>query len=159
MALRKSVLEAVLRVARLREQQAAAQAQRERKRLHDALAAATQLDQFAAEYRGDVSRLLEQGSAAAGLMQNTFEFSRRLETTAQQQRETSEPLKLRAAEAGKIHQDHKLRLDGLEKIERIEKRKALQALFMRESRETEDSIASRLSGRSTAVSAHRGGLA
>jgi len=144
MALRKSVLDAVLRVARLREQQAAAQAQRERKRLNDALSAATQLDQFAAEYRGDVSRLMAQGSAAVSLMQNTFEFARRLESTAEQQRETSEPLKLRADDASKAHQSFKLRLDGLEKIERIERRKALQALFARESRETEDSVTSRL---------------
>ncbi|NBT76627.1 MAG: hypothetical protein EBT15_11825 [Betaproteobacteria bacterium] len=159
MALRKSVLEAVLRVARLREQQAAAQAQRERKRLHDAVAAAAQLDDFAAEYRGDVSRLLEQGTAVVGLVQNTFEFARRLEATAQEQREASEPLKIRAVEAGKIHQDHKLRLDGLEKIERIEKRRALQALFARESRETEDSVSSRLFGRGTRQSPSRSGLA
>jgi len=144
MALRKSVLEAVLRVARLREQQAAAQAQRERKRLHDALAAASQLDQFASEYRGDVFRLMEQGASNVSLMQNTFEFARRLEATAEQQRETSEPFKERAVEAGKNHQALKLRLDGLEKIERIEKRKALQELFSRESREMEDSVTSRL---------------
>ena len=144
MALRKSVLEAVLRVARLREQQAAAQAQRERKRLHDALSAATQLDQFAAEYREDVSRLMEQGASTVGRMQATFEFARRLEATADQQRETSEPLKERAVEAGKAHQALKLRLDGLEKLELIEKRRALQELFARESRETEDSVTARL---------------
>jgi flagellar biosynthesis chaperone FliJ len=144
MALRKSVLDAVLRVARLREQQAAAQAQRERKRLLDALSAATQLDQFAAEYRNDLSRLMQQGESSVGLVQNTFEFSRRLEATAEQQRETSEPLKELVVQAGKVHQSYKLRLDGLEKIERMEKRRALQELFARESRETEDSVSSRL---------------
>lgn len=144
MALRKSVLDAVLRVARLREQQAAANAQRERKRLHDALLAANQLDQFAAEYRGDVLRLMSQGTSTIGLMQNTFEFARRLESTADQQRDTTEPMRLRVLDLGKAHQALKLRLDGLEKIERIEKRRALEAIFSRESRETEDSVTSRL---------------
>lgn len=144
MALRKSVLEAVLRVARLREQQAAAQAQRERKRLNDALSAATQLDQFASEYRGDLARLMEQGAAGVRSLQNTFEFSRRLESTANVQREASEPLKTLVMDAAKVHQAFKLRLDGLEKIERIEKRRELQRLFARESRETEDSLNARL---------------
>jgi hypothetical protein len=54
-------------------------------------------------------------------------------------------------EAGKAHQALKLRLDGLEKIERIEKRKALEELFSRESRETEDSVTSRLFRRASQV--------
>ena len=113
------------------------------------MSAASQLDQFAAEYRGDVFRLMEQGASNVSLMQSTFEFARRLEATAEQQRETSEPLKERAVEAGKAHQALKLRLDGLEKLERLEKRRALQELFGRESRETEDSVTSRLFRRAT----------
>ena len=153
MALRKSVLDAVLRVARLREQQAAANAQRERKRLLDALSAANQLDQFASEYRADVSRLMAEGASTVGLMQNTFEFARRLESTADQQRETSEPIRLRVVDLAQAHQSLKLRLDGLEKIERIEKRRALEALFARESRETEDSVTSRIFRRDKDVQA------
>jgi len=144
MALRKSSLKAVLRVARLREQQAAAHAQRERKRLHDALSAAMQLDQFAAEYRFDLEQQMLKGQGSVGHLQNILSFARRLETTAAQQREASEPQRLRSIEAGKFHQSAKLRLDGLEKIERIEKRRELQELFGREARETEDSVTSRL---------------
>jgi flagellar biosynthesis chaperone FliJ len=94
---------------------------------------------------------MEQGESSVSLMQNTFEFARRLEATAEQQRETSEPLKEKVVEAGKAHQALKLRLDGLEKIERIERRKALQELFSRESRETEDSVTSRLFRRASQV--------
>jgi len=144
MAMRKSALKAVLRVARLREQQAAAHAQRERKKLHDALAAATQLEHFAEEYRSDLARLMEQGKSAVGFMQNTLDFALRLATTASQQREASEPQRVRSLEAGQHHQSAKLRLDGLEKIDRIEKRRELIELFAREARETEDSVTSRL---------------
>jgi len=144
MAMRKSALRAVLRVARLREQQAAALAQRERKRLHDALAAANQLDQFAGEYRADLARQMLQGQGTAGFMQATLDFALKLESTASQQREASEPQRLRSHEAGQLHQTAKLRLDGLEKIERVEKRRELLELFGREARETEDSVTSRL---------------
>jgi flagellar biosynthesis chaperone FliJ len=144
MAMRKNALKAVLRVARLREQQAAAHAQRERKRLHDALAAAAQLDQFAEEYRSDLAQLMLKGHGAVGFMQNTLDFALRLQTTASQQREASEPQRLRSQEAGQAHQTAKLRLDGLEKIERVEKRRELATLFGREARETEDSVTSRL---------------
>ena len=142
--IRKGALKAVLRVARLREQQAAAQAQRERKRLHDALAAASQLDQFAQEYRADLAQLMEKGQGSVRFMQNTLDFALRLEATASQQREESEPQRLRSLDAGLIHRNAKLRLDGLEKIERVEKRRELIQLFGREARETEDSVTSRL---------------
>jgi len=142
--IRKSALKAVLRVARLREQQAAAQAQRERKRLHDVLAAASQLDQFAQEYRADLAQMMEKGQGSVRFMQNTLDFALRLQTTASQQREASEPQRLRALDAGQVHQAAKLRLDGLEKIERVEKRRELMELFGREARETEDAVTSRL---------------
>lgn len=144
MVIRKSALKAVLRVARLREQQAAAQAQRERKRLHDALAAASQLDQFAQEYRDDLAKLMERGESSVRFMQTTLDFALRLESTASQQREASEPQRVRTRDAGQAHQAAKLRLDGLEKIERVEKRRELTELFGREARETEDSVTARL---------------
>ncbi|NDC03374.1 MAG: hypothetical protein EBZ81_10550 [Betaproteobacteria bacterium] len=144
MAIRQTALNAVLRVARLREQTAATQAQRERKRLNDALGAADQLDQFAVEYRAEVADLLSKGSSTVGQLRATFDFAMRLEQTADQQREGMQAQKQRVAEFSALHQSAKLRLDGLEKIARAELRKRRQEQQQVEARETEDSITSRL---------------
>jgi flagellar biosynthesis chaperone FliJ len=142
--LRKQALDAVLRVARLREQQAAAVAQRERQQLNDAIAAANQLDQFASEYRKDLSEALESDRGRAPDLVRVLEFARKLESTAQDQRQASQPLKLRAAESMEKYYALRLKLDGLEKLELQMKSRLRQELSLRESRETEDAIASRL---------------
>ncbi|NBT06196.1 MAG: hypothetical protein EBS54_05520 [Betaproteobacteria bacterium] len=144
MALRKQALEAVLRVARLREQQAAAHAQRERKKLYDAVGAASQLVQFAEEYRSDLPKILARGQARTPELVNTLEFARKLESTAQEQRLASEPQRQLAEAAVAQHRALKLRLDGLEKLERRSRIEAMAEVLLREVRENEDAVASRL---------------
>ena len=144
MALRRQALEAVLRVARLREQQAAAQAHRERKKLFDAVGAARQLDQFAEEYRSDLPRIMSRGHALPSELVNTLEFARKLESTAHEQRIASEPQRQITEAAVAQHQALKLRLDGLEKLERRARSDELAEMQLREVRENEDAVSSRL---------------
>ncbi|NBT06265.1 MAG: hypothetical protein EBS54_05900 [Betaproteobacteria bacterium] len=144
MALRKQALEAVLRVARLREQQAAAQAQRERKKLFDAVGAASQLVQFAEEYRSDLPKILARGQARTSELVNTLEFARKLESTAHEQRLASEPQRQIAEAAVAQHRALRLRLDGLEKLERRVRVEAMAEGLLREVRENEDAVTSRM---------------
>lgn len=146
--IRKQAIEAVLRVTRLKEQQAAAVAQRERKKLNDAIVAANQLDHFADEYRNDLSTGIGAERVRPMNLMRILDFARKLESTAQEQRIASEPLKLRALEAMETYYTLRLRLDGLEKLERQTRLAWRRAVEAQETRETEDSIASRL-GRSS----------
>ncbi|NBP40455.1 MAG: hypothetical protein EBV34_18880 [Betaproteobacteria bacterium] len=67
-----------------------------------------------------------------------------MESTAQEQRLASEPQRQLAEAAVAQHRALKLRLDGLEKLERRSRIEAMAEVLLREVRENEDAVASRL---------------
>jgi flagellar biosynthesis chaperone FliJ len=144
MAIRKSVIHAALRISKLREQSAAAKAQRALRALNEAIGAADQLEAFAADYRRDAVRLVGLPEVDLSLILSTRTFADKLQETAGSQRELMQPLREQVDGLTREHYATKRRLEGVEKIARRIQQDEVNGLMMKEAKEVEDNLASRL---------------
>jgi flagellar biosynthesis chaperone FliJ len=145
MAIRKSVIYAALRIGKLREQSAAAKAQRSLRALNEAVGAANQLEAFASDYRRDAAQLVSLSTVDLALILSTKTFADKLDDTAVSQRQLMQPLREQVDFLTKEHYAVKRRLEGVEKIASRIRQEEISGIMMREAREVEDSFASRLS--------------
>ena len=144
MPIRKSVIQAALRIGRLREQKAAAQAQRGLRSLNEAVEAARQLQGFAADYRRDAAQLGSETTVDLSQLLNTKKFADKLEETAMTQLQLAQPLREQVYLLAKEHYAMKRRLEGVEKIALRLYQEELLSIRLKESKEVEDNLAARL---------------
>jgi len=145
MAIRKSVIYAALRIGKLREQSAAAKAQRSLRALNEAVGAANQLEAFASDYRRDAAQLASTSTVDLSLILSTKAFADKLDETAVSQRQLMQPLREQVDIHTKEHYAVKRGLEGVEKIASRIRQEEISGIMMKEAREVEDSFSSRLS--------------